>query len=84
MHIAIALCDEGDMECDSYFDESILSRSCWSQKDPVKAETEEEQLEQEQKKGKQQEQECDPAASSKEAEKAKIFGFGVIANSDKG
>ena len=36
--IAIALCDEGDMECNSYFDESILQRKCWSQRDPVKVE----------------------------------------------
>eukprot|EP01084_Bolivina_argentea_P105655 189217_1 len=34
--IAIALCDEGDMECNSYFDTSILKRMCWSQKDPIK------------------------------------------------
>ena len=34
--IAIALCDEGDMECNSYFDTSILARKCWSQKDPIK------------------------------------------------
>mmetsp|Transcript_16139 Transcript_16139/g.14485 ORF Transcript_16139/g.14485 Transcript_16139/m.14485 type:complete len:184 (+) Transcript_16139:59-610(+) len=36
VNIAIALCDEGDMECNSYFDTSILERRCWSQKDPVK------------------------------------------------
>jgi len=36
--IAIALCDEGDMECASYFDvDTILQRKCWSQRDPVKA-----------------------------------------------
>merc|ERR1712154_574620 len=34
--IAIALCDEGDMECNSYFDPNILQRKCWSQRDPVK------------------------------------------------
>ena len=43
--IAIALCDEGDMECNSYFDASILERKCWSQTDPVKIDgTQEEKM----------------------------------------
>ena len=44
IHFAVALCDEGDMECDSYFDASILRRMCWSQKDPVKCCSEQDQL----------------------------------------
>ena len=44
VHIAIALCDEGDMECDSYFDSNILSRKCWSQKDPAKMDSKEEAM----------------------------------------
>ena len=38
VNIAIALCEEGDMECNSYFDASILERRSWSQIDPVKFE----------------------------------------------
>ena len=46
VHIAIAMCDEGDMECGSYFDASILSRKCWSQRDPAKIQSKEEAMEQ--------------------------------------
>ena len=44
--LAISMCDEGDMECGSYFDSSILSRKCWSQKDPAKMESKEEAMKQ--------------------------------------
>eukprot|EP01083_Nonionella_stella_P074294 201473_1 len=44
--IAITLCEESDMECKGFFDQSILQRRCWKQRDPVKVDgTNEDKLE---------------------------------------